>query len=418
MGLLVAFGDDANFLLSVGGFHPSFTPPPLPFPSPEADLDRHPERGRRAHPRRDATSPSRPTPCSSARTPSCTSATARSASRGTSGFDALLRFSPFYFIVQVSALGLAEGFRRRRLQRPARRHARGPDAVAHPRQRLGEPPVLLRLGATSTAPGASRADVIAAAARGARPARAPSSASARAGMRSCRRAEPAARHAARPRRRSRDARAAPARIAAGEPESRAARARHRRVWARNGRRTRTASRSAVAGGGLARAGDADERFAPAQFLDLDDAAKLSRPPSRPMHGGHLARRAGPVARLRTCGHAGRALRGDRRRHRTTGASRVASRGSPACSSSTSCAATRAARRRCPDGGRDERVPFARRGRVGDGGSSSRPPPTTAPSAPRLRAATRRRATTSPPIAADPGLAGELHVIPLRGGRRQ
>ena len=35
MGLLVAFGDDANFVVSVGGFHPRFTPPPLPFPSPE-----------------------------------------------------------------------------------------------------------------------------------------------------------------------------------------------------------------------------------------------------------------------------------------------------------------------------------------------------------------------------------------------
>ena len=35
MGALVAFGDDANLLVSVGGFHPSFTPPPLPFPSPK-----------------------------------------------------------------------------------------------------------------------------------------------------------------------------------------------------------------------------------------------------------------------------------------------------------------------------------------------------------------------------------------------
>ena len=34
MGLLVAFGDDANFVLAVGGFHPRFKPPPLPFPSP------------------------------------------------------------------------------------------------------------------------------------------------------------------------------------------------------------------------------------------------------------------------------------------------------------------------------------------------------------------------------------------------
>jgi len=34
MGLLVAWGDDANFVVSVGGFHPRFVPPPLPFPSP------------------------------------------------------------------------------------------------------------------------------------------------------------------------------------------------------------------------------------------------------------------------------------------------------------------------------------------------------------------------------------------------
>lgn len=35
MGLLVAWGDDANFVLSVGGFHPKFNPPPLPFPTPQ-----------------------------------------------------------------------------------------------------------------------------------------------------------------------------------------------------------------------------------------------------------------------------------------------------------------------------------------------------------------------------------------------
>ena len=34
LGLLVAWGDDANFVVSVGGFHPRFNPPPLPFPSP------------------------------------------------------------------------------------------------------------------------------------------------------------------------------------------------------------------------------------------------------------------------------------------------------------------------------------------------------------------------------------------------
>lgn len=35
MGVLVAWGDDANFVVSVGGFHPQFNPPPLPFPVPK-----------------------------------------------------------------------------------------------------------------------------------------------------------------------------------------------------------------------------------------------------------------------------------------------------------------------------------------------------------------------------------------------
>lgn len=34
MGLLVRWGDPANFVVSVGGFHPRYSPPPLPFPSP------------------------------------------------------------------------------------------------------------------------------------------------------------------------------------------------------------------------------------------------------------------------------------------------------------------------------------------------------------------------------------------------
>ena len=31
MGVLAAFGDDSNFVVSVGGFHPAYNPPPLPF---------------------------------------------------------------------------------------------------------------------------------------------------------------------------------------------------------------------------------------------------------------------------------------------------------------------------------------------------------------------------------------------------
>ncbi|MEQ1638718.1 MAG: DUF6603 domain-containing protein [Methylococcales bacterium] len=34
MGVLVAWGNDPNFVVSVGGFHPAFSAPPLPFPEP------------------------------------------------------------------------------------------------------------------------------------------------------------------------------------------------------------------------------------------------------------------------------------------------------------------------------------------------------------------------------------------------
>ena len=34
MALLVAYGDDPNFVVSVGGFHPAFDPPPMPVPLP------------------------------------------------------------------------------------------------------------------------------------------------------------------------------------------------------------------------------------------------------------------------------------------------------------------------------------------------------------------------------------------------
>ncbi len=35
MGLLMSYGENPEFILSVGGFHPSFNPPPLPFPNPK-----------------------------------------------------------------------------------------------------------------------------------------------------------------------------------------------------------------------------------------------------------------------------------------------------------------------------------------------------------------------------------------------
>ena len=102
MGVLVAFGDDANFVVSVGGFHPRFNPPPLPFPSPRqisvsllnTSASRIFIEGYFA----------------------ITSNTVQFGARaevffglsslnvqGHLAFDALFQFSPFYFIFEISA---------------------------------------------------------------------------------------------------------------------------------------------------------------------------------------------------------------------------------------------------------------------------------------------------------------------------
>jgi hypothetical protein len=102
MGLLVAFGDQPDFVLSVGGFHPAFKAPPLPFPSPKrislnllnTDVARIGVQGYFA----------------------VTSNTAQFGAKaelffgfsslsvqGHLGFDALFQFSPFRFVVAISA---------------------------------------------------------------------------------------------------------------------------------------------------------------------------------------------------------------------------------------------------------------------------------------------------------------------------
>lgn len=101
MGLLMDFGKNPNFVLSVGGFHPQFSPPPLPFPTP-----------RRIH-------------IDVLRTPlaritgenyfAVTSNTVQFGCRaeffygvddfnlhGSFSFDALFQFSPFHFIIEIS----------------------------------------------------------------------------------------------------------------------------------------------------------------------------------------------------------------------------------------------------------------------------------------------------------------------------
>ncbi len=102
MAVLAAFGDDATFVLSIGGFHPSFNPPPLPVPTPKriaidilnVPLERIRVEGYFA----------------------VTTNTVQFGARaellygvddfGISGhlaFDALIQFSPFHFVVTISA---------------------------------------------------------------------------------------------------------------------------------------------------------------------------------------------------------------------------------------------------------------------------------------------------------------------------
>ena len=102
MGLLIAWGDSAEFVISVGGFHPAFKPPPLPFPNPDrisiSILNE---------------------PFASIRVSGYFAVTSNTAQFGASvdlffgvsafsleghiGFDALFQFSPFYFNITFSA---------------------------------------------------------------------------------------------------------------------------------------------------------------------------------------------------------------------------------------------------------------------------------------------------------------------------
>jgi hypothetical protein len=102
MGLLVAFGDDANFVLSVGGFHPRFAPPPLPFPSPRRvaiDLINTPVARVRIEGYFAVTSN---TVQFGARVEVFFGLSALNV-QGHLAIDALFQFSPFYFIVEISA---------------------------------------------------------------------------------------------------------------------------------------------------------------------------------------------------------------------------------------------------------------------------------------------------------------------------
>ena len=102
MGLLIAWGNEPAFVISVGGFHPKFNPPPLPFPIPNrVSLSLLNE------------------PLARVRIEGYFAVTSNTAQFGAKveiffglsffsieghlGFDALFQFSPFYFIITFSA---------------------------------------------------------------------------------------------------------------------------------------------------------------------------------------------------------------------------------------------------------------------------------------------------------------------------
>jgi hypothetical protein len=109
MAVRLKWGDDATFLITIGGFHPSFTPPPMDLPILKrlsVSILSNPLQSMRAE-------------CYQAVTSNTVQFGARVQLRygfddfnltGFLGFDALFTFSPFHFIIDVSAGLSAEVF--------------------------------------------------------------------------------------------------------------------------------------------------------------------------------------------------------------------------------------------------------------------------------------------------------------------
>jgi hypothetical protein len=281
MAMLAAFGDDANFVLSVGGFHPSFQPPPLPVPSPRrisVDIINRP--GARI---------------TVSGYFAVTTNTVQFGARaelvfgfddfgisGHIGFDALIQFSPFHFVVTVSAsvdlkvfgMGLFSIHLRFELSGPTPWRAKGTGSlsllffdisadfdITWGEERDTELPDVAVMG------------LIAAeyAKQGSWTAQLPAGSSLLVSLRSL---DPAANdlvlHPVGSLRVSQ--RAVPLDLTIAKVGN---------------RKAADAKRLAlgVTSGGLAKRGDVDEAFAPAQFQDFDDAERLAKPAYQKLHGG-------------------------------------------------------------------------------------------------------------------------------------
>jgi hypothetical protein len=101
MGVLFAYGNDANFVLSVGGFHPQFNPPPLPFPAPQRiSIDLINESFARIH--ADGYFAVTTNTVQFGTHSDFFFGFSGCSISGSSGFDALIQFSPFHFIAEIS----------------------------------------------------------------------------------------------------------------------------------------------------------------------------------------------------------------------------------------------------------------------------------------------------------------------------
>jgi hypothetical protein len=101
MGVLFAYGNDANFVIAVGGFHPQFNPPPLPFPTPKRiSINIINESFARIH--ADGYFAVTTNTVQFGTQSNYFFGFSALSVEGNSSFDALIQFSPFHFIVHIS----------------------------------------------------------------------------------------------------------------------------------------------------------------------------------------------------------------------------------------------------------------------------------------------------------------------------
>ena len=101
MGLLFAWGANANFVVTVGGFSPQFNPPPLPFPAPQRIAVSIINESYARIQADGYFAVTTNTVQFGTQSEYFFGFSALSVS-GSSGFDALIQFSPFHFSVSIS----------------------------------------------------------------------------------------------------------------------------------------------------------------------------------------------------------------------------------------------------------------------------------------------------------------------------